>query len=303
MAEAQPTLDDLRRQIDEIDVTLQELIVRRAEVVTQVGALKNRISGGARVVHMRPAREAIILRKLVERHRGPLSKATLVRMWCELMSASLRLEGSFSVAVCMPSAMEAGYWDLARDYFGSMTHLVPRESARQALGAVFDGEASVAVLPMPQSTDSDHWWRLLLSRDTKAPRIVARLPFGARGSERGAPVEALVVGPIVPEASGLDRSLVAVETAAELSRSALAAAFKAEALEPSFRVFGVGPAETGGYLHLIEIPGFLSPDDNRLARLARRLGPALQQVWTLGCYAEPLTDAELGIAAKPKGGR
>src|SRR5574338_700562 len=144
MAEAQPTLDDLRRQIDEIDVTLQELIVRRAEVVTQVGALKNRISGGARVVHMRPAREA--------------------------------------------------------------------------LGAVFDGEASVAVLPMPQSTDGDHWWRLLLSRDAKAPRIVARLPFGARGSERDAPVEALVVGPVVPEASGLDRSLIAVETAAELSR-------------------------------------------------------------------------------------
>ena len=56
---------------------------------------------------------------------------------------------------------------------------------------MFDGEASVAVLPMPQSTDSDHWWRLLLSRDTKAPRIVARLPFGARGSERGAPAEAV----------------------------------------------------------------------------------------------------------------
>jgi chorismate mutase len=302
MAEEQPTLDDLRRQIDEIDVALQELIVRRAEVVTQVGTLKNRVSGGARAVHMRPAREAIILRRLVARHRGPLSKATLVRMWCELMSASLRLEGSFSVAVTMPSPAAGGFWDLARDYFGSLTHLIPRESASQALGAVFDGEASVAVLPMPQSTDADHWWRLLLSRDAKAPRIVARLPFGARGSERGAPVEALVVGPIIPEASGLDRSLVAVETAAELSRSALAAAFKAEDLEPSFRVFGVGPSETGGYLHLIEIPGFLSADDNRLARLAGRLGPALQQVWTLGCFAEPLTDAELGIAKTSRKG-
>ena len=51
MAEEQPTLDDLRRQIDEIDVTLQELIVRRAEVVTRVGALKKspdrRRAGGA----------------------------------------------------------------------------------------------------------------------------------------------------------------------------------------------------------------------------------------------------------------
>jgi hypothetical protein len=251
---------------------------------------------------MRPAREAIILRRLVTRHRGPLSKATLVRMWCELMSASLRLEGSFSVAVYMPSPAVGGFWDLARDYFGSLTHLVPRESASQALGAVFDGEASVAVLPMPQSTDADHWWRLLLSRDGKAPRIVARLPFGARGSERGTPVEALVVGPIVPEASGLDRSLIAVETAAELSRSALAAAFKADDLDPSFRVFGVGPSETGSYLHLIEFPGFLGADDNRLARLARRLGPALQQVWTLGCFAEPLTDTELGIAKTSRKG-
>lgn len=299
MAEAEPNLDDLRRQIDEIDIVLQELIVRRAEIVVRVGALKNSVNG-PKAVHMRPAREAIILRNLVARHRGPLSKAALVRMWCELMSASLRMEGSFSAAVYVPATDVGGYWDLARDYFGSLTPLLPRESARQALGAVFDGDASVAVLPMPQQTDSDHWWRLLLSRDPKAPRVLARLPFGARGSERGPPVEGLVVGPVVPEPTGLDRSLVALETAAELSRSSLSAAFKAEEMMPGFLAFGIGPGETGGYLHLIEIPGFLASDDNRLARLARRLGPALQQVWTLGSYAEPLTAEELGLPARPR---
>ena len=38
---------------------------------------------------LRPGREALILRRLVARHRGPFSRAVLVRLWRELISGTV----------------------------------------------------------------------------------------------------------------------------------------------------------------------------------------------------------------------
>jgi chorismate mutase/prephenate dehydratase len=294
MGEASGSLDDLRRQIDEIDRMLHDLLIRRSEVVERIGALKGSERSNG-VVYLRPGREAVVLRRLIERHRGPLPKATLVRIWRELMSAYLKLQGPFSAAVYVPPGAASGYWDLARDHFGGLTPLEAHETTQRVLGAVIEGEASVGVLPLPAEDQPDHWWRLLMTADTKVPRIVARLPFGAPGAERGKRVEALVVGRIQPEETGRDRSLVAVETRGEISRATLTAAFRAEGLQAAFMVSGLLAGERGHYLHLLELPLFLAGADSRLARIAEKLGRDLQQVWLLGGYAEPLSAAELGL--------
>jgi len=301
MGEASGSLDDLRRQIDEIDCMLHDLLVRRCELVLRIGALKDAANGAAggppnRVrVHYRPAREAIMLRQLVARHRGAMPKASLVRIWQEIIAASLQMEAPLAIAVYLPDAERAGWWDLARGNFGGITRLVGHGTMQQVLGAVIDGEASIGVLPMPEPGAVDHWWRLLMTADTKMPRIVARLPFGAPGAERGKPVEALVVGRIQPEETGRDRSLVAVETRGEISRATLTAAFGTEGLQAAFMVSGLPAGERGHYLHLLELPLFLAGADGRLARIAEKLGRDLQQVWLLGGYAEPLSAAELGL--------
>ncbi|MGH6962751.1 MAG: chorismate mutase, partial [Dongiaceae bacterium] len=61
------TIDDLRRQIDEIDRSLHDLLMRRSDVAAQIGALKN--NGGNRQAggFFRPGREAAVLRRLVQR--------------------------------------------------------------------------------------------------------------------------------------------------------------------------------------------------------------------------------------------
>jgi chorismate mutase / prephenate dehydratase len=300
MGDASGSLDDLRRQIDEIDRMLHDLLIRRSEVVEQIGALK----GGERdngVVYLRPGREAIVLRRLIERHRGPLPRATLVRIWRELMSAYLKLQGTFSAAVYAPPNRASGFWDLARDHFGGLTPIERHEKTQRVLGAVIDGEASVGVLPLPVEDEPDHWWRLLMTADTKVPRVVARLPFGLSSSERGKRVEALVVARIPPEETGRDRSLVAVETRGEISRATLAAGFRAEKLEAAFMVSGVPAGERGQYLHLLELPLFLDGADARLARIAEKLGQDLRQVWLIGGYAEPLSAAELGLTQPARG--
>ena len=73
MSASPPSLEELRREIDEIDDAIHDLLMRRAQVVEQVGIAKrpdNQI--------VRPGREAVILRRLAARHTGSFP----LPWWC-----------------------------------------------------------------------------------------------------------------------------------------------------------------------------------------------------------------------------
>jgi len=91
----QGNLDDLRGEIDEIDTALHDLIMRRAAIVENIAAAKGEQTASG----MRPAREAEILRRLVARHSGPFPRASLVRIWREIISAVTAMQGPYSVAL------------------------------------------------------------------------------------------------------------------------------------------------------------------------------------------------------------
>src|SRR5262245_4804822 len=290
MTPADPAIDDLRRQIDEIDTQLHDLLIRRSGVVAEIGALKGN-GGGNRNGIFRPGREALIIRRLVERHSGSLPRATIVRMWRELLSATLRQQGPFAVAVFAPEP-SSGYWDLARDHFGSLMPATAHDKAGQVVRAVVDGPATVGVLPLPREEDREPWWPFLVSRDEGQPRVIARLPFGAPGNARGKAVEALAIGRVAQEETGRDCSLFAIEAGAEISRSGLRDALAAVSLAPTSVQLWRDRNESARWLHLIEVEGFIRPTDTRFSQLAQRL-TGFRHLWPLGGYAAPLSAAEL----------
>jgi len=98
-------LKGLRRRLDEIDDKLQDLLIDRAQIVSLVAASKRDGNQPA----FQPAREAEIIRRLVGRHRGAFPVATLVRMWREMLAATVRLQSPFSVAVFAP-ADRPSFW-------------------------------------------------------------------------------------------------------------------------------------------------------------------------------------------------
>ncbi len=212
-------LEGLRRRLDEIDDKLQDLLIDRAQIVSQVAASKK---DGNRPAYQ-PAREAEIIRRLVGRHRGAFPVATLVRMWREMLAATVRLQSPFSVAVFAP-ADRPGFWDLARDHYGSNTPISAYETVNQVIRAVGSGTNSVGVLPLPNTGEPDPWWPHLLSTDDDAPRVVARLPFGARGNAR-ADTDALAIGCGGQEESGLDRTLLGAECSAAISQPRISQSF------------------------------------------------------------------------------
>ena len=287
-------LVQLRHKIDAIDDQLHDLLMQRTELAVAVGATKaarQPLSGespaeGAKF--MRPAREAKILRRLIARHKGKLPKSVIVRMWREMISALLQVEGPFAVAVYAPQA-QPGYWDLARDHYGSQVKLLTFSRVDRALSAVMDGSATVAVLPFPREDDADPWWRRLMG-SAQLPHIVARLPFGDPGNQRNPDLQALVVGRSPTEPTDRDHSLIVLEAPEPVSRSSLRQALAGVGLETSF-IHG-GRDQLGPDLNLIEVAGFVAEADPRLTLVASGLGKAAK-LHAIGSYAEPLTKAEL----------
>ena len=282
-------LADLRRHIDEIDDQLHDLLIERAAIVGKVAASKK----NGDVAFYQPAREAEILRRLAARHRGALPFASVVRIWREMLAATVRIETPFAVAV-LTSAEGQGFWDLARDHFGSHTPMSAHRSIGQVIRAVTEAQASVGILPMPQEGDPDPWWRHLLSEDADAPRVIARLPFGARGNARSNGADALAIGPGKQAETGADRTFFAAESAADISRARFLGMLSSLDLVCTFFASWEHPE---GAVNLVEIDGFVLPSDPRLAAFRAGLGKALYRLLPFGGYAVPLPTAAFSASA------
>lgn len=279
----------LRRRIDEIDDRMHDLLIERAEVVAQVAASKK----GGKVAFYQPAREAQILRRLAARHRGALPFSIIVRIWREMLAATVRLETPFSVIVLeMPEGQ--GFWDLARDHYGSHAALSACHSAVQVIGAVAANPVSVGVLPMPRTEDPDPWWPRLMAQPEGGLQIVARLPFGSRGNARPACGDALVVGHGAHRETGADRTLFGAASPTDIGRGRFLELLSAADLACIF--FASSECREGA-VSLIEIDGFVPAADPRLAGLRARLGAALGRLVPLGGYALPLPAAASADAA------
>ncbi len=285
LSRAATPLGALRREIDAIDDAMHDLMMQRCDVVERLRGLKRDVPA------IRPAREAMLLRRLAARHRGGLPMAALVRVWRELFAAHTALQGSFAVAVGAPetdSLEAAALWDLARDQYGSQTPMRAHADPLRVVRAVADGTATLGVLPLPRDGEPAPWWPALATEAEGAPRIVARLPFARRGNARGGAIDALAIAGVAPEPTGDDRSLLVFAIAGKPDRAGLEAAIRRAGI--STGALAAEAAVDGGRLVLVELDGFVQPDDARLAAIRDALGPTLAAPTSIGAYAAPIGD-------------
>lgn len=270
-------LDALRREIDEIDARLLAAIAARTAVVRRVAEAKGR----GPVV--RPGREANILRRMLTGADTGLPNPVIGRIWRELIAAYCRLQGPLEIAVCAPEK-SVGYWDLARDQFGSATKMTLHKSPAVVLRAVSEGTGTLGVLPLPQDGEADPWWRAMTGR-SEEPRVIARLPFVDNPGARFEDLQAMVVGKVPFEESGDDVTWLVVSTTAEISRRSLADHLKALDLNGRAVASRVEPG--AGDSHLFEVDGYVTAADPRFGDYVRRVGGDAH-VSVAGAYARSL---------------
>ncbi|MFM8682068.1 MAG: chorismate mutase [Alphaproteobacteria bacterium] len=276
MDETPRPLEDIRREIDALDHSIHDALMARAALVAGVRQAKG--AGGA---ILRPGREAAVLRRLVARHRGDMDPSVVVRIWREIMTASSRQQGPFSVAVATAAAGGAGI-ELARDHFGTLTALQPASSIAQAIHAVTEAKAQAALVPLAEDVPHDPWWRSLGIGPGPQLVVIARLPF-ARGLRAGA---ALLVGRQDFDPSGEDRGFVIAETRAEISQARLGAAMAKHGLPVTGFPASIDDPG-GGSLQLVELGAYVAPGDGRLAAAAAEAAEHAS-LRVAGGYAVPL---------------
>lgn len=144
-------LGTLRDQIDAVDLEIQRLIEKRAALAQSVGEVKKAEAQGEAVVFYRPDREALVLRKIIERAEGDLPPKQVAQIFREIMSACLALEEPTRVAFLGPEGTftEAA----ATKHFGHAGVSLPQTTIADVFREVEAGTAHYGVVPVENSTE------------------------------------------------------------------------------------------------------------------------------------------------------
>ena len=175
-----PSLADLRREIDRIDADMHALLIERGEIIDRLIAVKKTEETGSA---FRPAREAEMMRRLVQRHHGSLPLDTAESIWRVIISTFTYVQAPFSVHADL-SAGDALMRDSARFHFGFTVPFVPHVGAASVVEAVTESKGDLGLVPAFATAGGGPWWTAL--EFESAPKIIARLPFVERADHPAA---------------------------------------------------------------------------------------------------------------------
>ncbi len=189
----EPSLSDLRLEIDRIDEAMHRLLMERGETIDRLIAVKKTQETGSA---FRPAREADMMRRLVQRHRGNLPLDTAESIWRVIISTFTYVQAPFAVHADL-SAGDALMRDSARFHFGFTVPFVPHMGAASVVETVSRSKGDLGLVPAFAITGGGPWWAAL-EFDT-APKIIARLPFVER-ADHPAAMPAFVISRVAADA-------------------------------------------------------------------------------------------------------
>jgi chorismate mutase len=177
------SLADLRRDIDRIDEAMHALLIERSGIIDRLVAVKKTQESGSA---FRPAREADMMRRLVERHHGSLPLDTVESIWRVIIATFTYVQAPFSAHADL-SVGDAPMRDSARFHFGFTVPLVEHAGAANVVQAVTASKGDLGLVPAFAVAGEGPWWAAL--EFDAAPKIIARLPFVERADHpAGLPV-------------------------------------------------------------------------------------------------------------------
>jgi chorismate mutase len=164
-----PSLTELRTNIDRIDEQMHRLLMERGEIIDRLIAAKGTQESGSA---FRPAREADMMRRLVDRHKGILPLDTVEGIWRVIIASFTYVQAPFSVHADL-TAGQGAMRDSARFHFGFTVPFLAHMGASGVVAAVSESRGDLGLIPAQGTTSA--WWTAL--EFDSAPKIIARLPF------------------------------------------------------------------------------------------------------------------------------
>jgi len=263
-----PSLSELRREIDRIDADMHRLLMERGDIIDRLIAVKQTQESGSA---FRPAREADMMRRLVERHRGILPLDTVESIWRVIISTFTYVQAPFAVHADL-SAGDANMRDSARFHFGFTVPFIAHVGAAAVVAAVSESKGDLGLVPA-FAASAGAWWNAL--EFDAAPKIIARLPFVDR-ADHPAAMPVFVVSRAAPDAMVKEVEMWSVRVAGWSAKAAVA-------LAPSAEVIGVPDRAFDGAALLISVPA-----GGRIAAVTEALvaaGASVRAITLVGSHA------------------
>jgi chorismate mutase len=280
-----PSLADLRREIDRIDEAMHGLLMERGEIIDRLIAAKQTQETGSA---FRPAREAEMMRRLVDRHKGILPLDTAEGIWRVIISTFTYVQAPFSVHADL-SAGDAAMRDSARFHFGFTVPFVPHMGAANVVAAVSDSKGDLGLVPAFGMAGAGAWWSAL-EFDT-APKVIARLPFVER-ADHPAGVPVFVVSRAAADAMVKEVKVWSVRVAG-WSKAAT------QAIGPLAEVIAVPDRAFDGAALLISVPQGGSID--RVTDTLVKAGASVRATALVGSHATRYRVSAEGARPLPTG--
>jgi chorismate mutase/prephenate dehydratase len=141
------SLDEIRKDIDQVDDQLLALLNQRMGLVHQVGALKR----ATKTKIYRPEREKSILDRLNHQNQGPLSKEAIDAIFLEIFAAARNIELPEKIAYLGPEGSFTH--QAAESRFGAMSEYMTLPTIRSVFEAVDTGRAKFGVIPIENNQE------------------------------------------------------------------------------------------------------------------------------------------------------
>lgn len=147
----QQALQQVRGEIDALDVQIQNLINQRAACALRVADIKKQSAPNMPIEFFRPEREAEVLRQVLTRNQGPMSNEDMVRLFRQIMSSCLAMEQTLTVAYLGPAGTFTQ--QAALKHFGHAVQTRPLATIDEVFREVAAGAVNFAVVPVENSSE------------------------------------------------------------------------------------------------------------------------------------------------------
>ena len=204
---------DIQKQIENIDIELYNLLMKRTELVKenpQSVKIENILG-----------QEAMTIRRMLKYHTGDFPEYVVAKIWREILSASACLHKKLKIAV-YGEEQDISILHRVQEHFGSYVDVSLLSSYNQVFNMVSTHEAQLAIVPCyNHEMNEKPWWNALSAQKEKESlNIVARLPF-VRHRNIAPENEAYVFALSPSDASGIDNSVLSVECDVDVSNSTI----------------------------------------------------------------------------------
>ncbi len=255
-------LETLRNDIDTIDDELIALFKKRIEVVTKVGEYKR--AQGERGAFIRSGREGDMHRRIYDAFKGSgFSPQAAVGIWRLIISASTHHESPLKLAIMQQDGI-TDLTSLAQSYFGAFLEARNYSNAGSLLSDVYEGKASIGIMPNPQD-EAALWWQALAQHQEPKLFIFAKLPVVMTHTHQPT---ALAVAEVTPEPSEADESYFAIRLEETMSTSKLHSSFAKVGINATMlNIASQSPMRWA----LIKLDGFYTADDAKMKQLTNDL--------------------------------